>query len=454
MKDLTQGPIHRHVLEMAAPMAAGMIIQTLYYLVDLYFVGKLGDTAIAGVSSAGIVMFIIMAMTQMLGVGTVALIAQAVGRKDAAEANLVFNQSLVLSLVCGLATLVGGYALATPFLQLVSADAGTLVAGRDYLFAYLPGLALQFAMIAMGSALRGTGIVKPTMIVQALTILINIALAPVLIAGWGTGKPLGVAGAGLATSISVAVGVVLAAIYFVRYEKYVSIEAALWAPRWATWKRLLGIGLPAGAEFALMFVFMTVIYWITRDFGAAAQAGYGVGSRVMQAIFLPAMAIAFAAAPIAGQNFGAQNGARVHETFRKSAWMGAAVMAALTLFAHWRPEWFIQAFTSETAVVQTGAEFLRIVSWNFVASGFIFTCSGMFQALGNTWPSLLSSGTRLLTFAMPAIWMSRQPNFEIRHVWYLSVTTVTLQALLSYALVRRELRRLVDVLGTPKEVAS
>ena len=451
MKDLTKGPIHRHILEMAAPMAIGMLIQTLYYMVDLYFVSRLGDTAIAGVSAAGNAMFIVLGLTQMLGVGTVALIAQAVGRKDQPDANLIFNQSLVLSAICGLLTLVGGYALTGAYMGSIGAGAAATAAGVTYLHYFIPGLALQFALIAMGSALRGTGIVKPTMTVQVLTILLNILLAPILIAGWGTGHPLGVAGAGLATSISVAVGVVMMTVYFTRLEKYVSFHGSEWKPRFETWKRMLGIGLPAGGEFMLMFVYMAVIYRIIRDFGPAAQAGFGVGSRVMQAIFLPAMAIAFAAAPIAGQNFGARQPDRVRQTFRTAALMGSVVMFALTLICQWRPEWFVLAFTKEPEVVAVGAQFLRFISWNFVASGLIFTCSGMFQAMGNTWPSLMSTGTRLLTFALPALWLSHQAGFRIEQVWYLSVATVALQLILSLLLLRSQLRRRLAGLPSPPE---
>jgi putative MATE family efflux protein len=441
MKDLTQGPIARHIFEMAAPMAIGMLIQTAYYLVDLYFVARIGDAAIAGVASAGNVMFIVLGLTQMLGVGTVALISHAVGRKDQPDANLIFNQSLILSVVCMAITLIGGYAVTGVYMRSIGADAATTAAGITYLYCYLPGLALQFALVAMSSALRGTGIVKPSMIVSMLTLLLNIILAPIMIAGWGTGHPLGVAGAGLASTISIAVGVVLMGIYFARLEKYVAFHGEQWRPRIDTWKRMLAIGLPAGGEFALMFVFLATIFWIIRDFGAAAQAGFGVGSRVMQAIFLPAMAIAFATAPIAGQNFGAKNAARVRETFRTAAMIGSVIMLTLTLVCQFRPEWFVRGFTQDPQVIAFGAQYLHIISWNFVGSGLVFTCSGMFQALGNTVPALISTATRLLTFVLPAIWLSRQPDFRIEHVWYLSVVTVALQAITSLLLVRMQFRR-------------
>ncbi len=439
MKDLTQGPILKHIVTMSLPIAIGMLLQTLYFVVDLYFVAKLGDAAIAGVSSAGNVMFIIMALTQMVGIGTVALISHAVGRQDQQDANHIFNQSVVLSMACAVLTLIGGYGLSEAYMGLIGADVATRAAGITYLYWFTPGLALQFAMVVMGSALRGTGIVQPTMVVQALTVVLNAILAPVLIAGWGTGHPMGVAGAGLASSIAVGVGVIMLAIYFLRLEHYVNFDLAQWSPKIDTWRRMLKIGLPAGGEFALFALFTAVIYWIIRDFGAAAQAGFGIGSRVMQMVFMPAMAIAFAAAPIAGQNFGAKNAARVRETFRAAALASCGVMAVLTVFCQWQGTALIRFFSEDAEVIRTGAEFLHIISWNFVAIGLVFTCSSIFQSLGNTWPSFISTSARLFLFALPAIWLSRQPGFTLLQVWYVSVASSTIQAGLSLWLVRREM---------------
>jgi putative MATE family efflux protein len=446
MKDLTQGPVGRQLLAMAVPIAVGMLFQTLYLVVDLYFVSTLGPAAIAGVSAAGTVSFVILALTQMLGVGTVALVAQAAGAKDPATANLVFNQSVLLSAACGVLTLGAGWLAGGPFVHSLAADPAAAAAGTDYLYWYTPGLALQFALVAMGSALRGTGIVQPTMLVQMLTVVLNTLLAPVLISGWGTHHPYGAAGAGLASSIAIAFGVLLLWIYFVRLEHYVAPDPHLWRPRWRVIGRILNVGFPVGGEFVMMFVIIGVIYWVIRGFGPAAQAGFGIGGRVMQALFLPVLAIAFAVAPVAGQNFGAHRYARVRATFRSGAIMSSVLMLAVTLVCQFRPEWFVYVFTREPAVVAVGAPYLRITSWNFLASGLNFVCSGVFQGLGNTWPSLASSASRLLTFVVPVLLLAQQPQFAITGVWYLSVASVTLQALLSFALLLRELRR---KLGAP-----
>jgi putative MATE family efflux protein len=426
---------------MAGPIAAGMLFSTAYFIVDLYFVAHVGAAAIAGVGAAGNIVFLNLALTQMLAAGTLALLSHAVGRKDQAEANRIFNQASALGFLLFLATIVFFYPLAGPYTATLGASAATAAAGRIYLYCYMPGLALQFITTALGAALRATGIVHPTMLVQIASLTINIILAPILIAGWGTGHPLGVAGAGLASTIAVVAAVAMMIFYFFRYETYVALDLRQWRPIWGIWKRLLLIGIPAGGEFALMVVYSALIYWLTRRFGTAAQAGFGTGTRIMQAIFLPGMAIAFAAAPVAGQNFGAKHWDRVRETLRVSVFASVAIMTVLTLFCQWRADLLIRIFTQDPRVIAEGAEFLRIISWNFIATGIIFSCSGLFQALGNTWPSLVSSGSRLLTFALPAFWFSLKPGFQIDTLWYISVASVAFQAMISLLLIRREFQR-------------
>ncbi|MBI2381851.1 MAG: MATE family efflux transporter [Gammaproteobacteria bacterium] len=441
MNDLTQGSIPRHLLTMALPIGIGMLVQTLYFLIDLYFVGRLGDAALAGVSAAGNAVFLVLALTQMLSVGAVALIAQAAGRKDRDDANRVFNQSIGLALVFGLAVLAAAYTLSGAYLDALGSDAASRAAGLAYLYAYAPGLAGQFALAVMGAALRGTGIAKPTMVVQMLGVLVNILLAPVLIAGWGTGLALGTAGAGLASTLAVLTGIIYLGRHFRREEKYVGFAPGALRPELAQWRRILGIGFPAGGEYACLFLYMGLIYAIISPFGAAAMAGFGVGARLMQSVFLPGMAIAFAATAVAGQNLGAGLHERVRATARLTLLAEAGLMAVLALLCKLRPEWLVQPFADDPAVQAFAAQFLAIISWNFVASGLIFACSSLFQALGNTWPALFSTATRLLSFAVPAFWLSRQEGFAMTQIWWLSVATVAVQALLSLYLLHANLRR-------------
>src|SRR5205085_8459273 len=116
------------------------------------------------------------------------------------------------------------------YMRAVAADAATVEAGTTYLLWFMPALALQFITQVMGSALRATGIVRPSMLVQALAVILNIALAPALIAGWGTGHAFGVAGAGLASSIAVLLAVLMLFAYFYWFERYVRFDPAQWRP--------------------------------------------------------------------------------------------------------------------------------------------------------------------------------------------------------------------------------
>ena len=377
------------------------------------------------------------------GIGSAALplVSQAVGRRDRTDANLNFNQSLVLSAVCGACTMAAGFALARPYMNLVAADAATVAAGTTYLVWFMPALGLQFVMFAMSSALRGIGIVAPMMYVQALTVTINVILAPVLILGWGTGYALGVTGAGLASSLAVAGGVLTLWLYVQKAENYLTLDPKHWRPRMAPWRRILSVGLPAGGEFAIMFVYMATIYYALGDFGPSAQAGFSIGSRVLGLIQVPAMAIAFAAAPIIGQNFGAKNGARVKQTISHVLMVVTMVMAVATLVTQWRPELLLRSFSQDEATIADGALFLKMVSLNLVAQGLIFVCSSAFQGLGNTKPQLISSTLRLITYVVPTLWLSAQSGFRPEHIWYLSIVTTTMQALLSLWLLRRELRK-------------
>src|SRR4249920_735347 len=133
MKDLSAGSIPGHIATMSIQMAIGILVQTLYFFTDLYFMSQRGDAAIAGLTSAGNIWFIALALTQILNVGTVALVSHAVGAKQRDRANLVFNQALLLAVVMGAIVFVGIFLVAGPYMHTVAADAATAHAGIDYL---------------------------------------------------------------------------------------------------------------------------------------------------------------------------------------------------------------------------------------------------------------------------------------------------------------------------------
>jgi putative MATE family efflux protein len=448
MQDLTTGSITRHLLKTASFMLVTMVFQTLYFLVDLYWVGRLGKEAVAAVGIAGNLTFIVLAISQMLGVGTTALVSHAAGRKDHERALLVFNQSQVLSVLVGGIFLIVFMALRGSYAASLGADSQTARQAEEYLTWFIPAMALQFAMVAMGSALRGTGNFKPGTIVATATVTLNMVLAPFLIFGWGPGAPLGVAGAAISSLVAVAVGVVWLAMYFVKPGAYLRFVPSQWVPQTPLWAQMLKIGLPAGAEFALIAVYLFVVYTISRPFGAAAQAGFGIGLRIVQAGFMPVVALGFSVAPVAGQNFGARLPERVRKTYLTAAAMAAGVMALWAVACHFGAGPMVRFFSADPQVIDVGEEYLRIIAWTFVGSGLVFVSSSMFQALGNTVPPLAASFGRMLLTALPAFYLAHIAGFQLRWVWYLSAWTIVFQVAAVLWLLKREFRlRLGPMLG-------
>jgi putative MATE family efflux protein len=440
MQDLTTGSVTRHLLKTTSFMLVTMIFQTLYFLVDLYWVGRLGKEAVAAVAVAGNLTFLVLAATQMLSVGTTTLVSHAAGRKEHDRANIVFNQSILLGVASALIFLVFALAFRRSYAATLAADVATAQLAEEYLSWFIPAMALQFPLVSMSSALRGTGNFKPGMIVQTATVIVNIVLAPMLIFGWPVGRPLGVSGAALATFIAIVIGSTWLGTYF-HGSAYLHFRPSGWRPQMKLWWGMLKVGLPAGAEFALMAVHLFVVYTVSRRFGSAAQAGFGIGLRVVQACFLPVVALGIAVAPVAGQNFGARHPQRVRDTFRSAATMAALFMAAAGGLCVIASAKLIAVFSDDPGVIAVGDEYLRIIAWNFVASGVIFVASSMFQAMGNTMPPLATSFGRLIATAVPILLLAQLAGFQLWWIWYVSVLSLWLHMAANLWLLYREFGR-------------
>ena len=331
MKDLTQGSVLSHALTMAVPIFAGLVLVLLCGLIDLYFVAGLGEAAIAGIGAAGNAGFITNALTQIVSVGTLAAVSQAVGRRDRTDANLKFNQSLGLSVVCGACTMAAGFAAARPYMNSVAADAATVAAGTTYLVWFMPALGLQFMMFAMSSALRGIGIVAPMMYVQALTVTINIMLAPVLILGWGTGHALGVKErASPAPSLSLAAFSLFGCISKKRKTISRSIPTngvrscavgAHLERRPSGWRRVRHHVRVHGND-----ILCPRRFWSIR--ASRLQHRF---SRARDSFRYPRWPLPSRQLPIIGQNFGAGNGGRVKQAIRHVLIAVTTVMLVATV---------------------------------------------------------------------------------------------------------------------------
>jgi Na+-driven multidrug efflux pump len=244
----------------------------------------------------------------------------------------------------------------------------------------------------------------------------------------------------VSTLLSVALGVVWLSRHFASQDQFLHFRRQHWRPQLATWASMLKIGLPAGAEFALTAVYLFIVYAVCRPFGASAQAAFGIGLRLVQSMFLPVVALAFGAAPVAGQNVGAGKADRVRTTFAAAAGMAVALMTVSALVCFFEAARLMAVFSSDREVVRVGVDYLRIIAWTFAASGVVFVSSSMFQALGNAVPPLVTSVGRIVFVAVPVLILSRRPGFTLTTIWYLSAAGVVLQTVANLLLLRREFR--------------
>ncbi len=426
---------------MAGPAAITMLVAAAHQVVTLYFVSGLGVDAVAAVSAAGNAAFIVGALGQILAIGTVALVSQSAGKKDFADISLVLTQTLALALVCAVGTAAIVHELAPLYMATLSEDESVVESGVTFLRWMAPGFAALLPMTVLSATFRGIGVISAPSMIYTFTIVMDVALAAVLIPGRGFIPSLGIEGAALASTLSYFMGLIWMLARFVRTERHIPILRRHFVPRFATWRRVFSLGLPAAAELALMFLSVSVVYLVIRDQGASAQAGFGIGFRVLQVLLLPGLALSFAAAPIAGQNFGARNAARVREVFRTTATLSSIVMVLVTIVVLLQPRILLLPFETDAASAETATVFLQLMSWTLVAQGLVYTCAFMFQALGNTVPALLSAMVRFVVFSAPAVWLSYQAGFHAEQVWYLLSASIAVQAVLSLWLLQIEFKR-------------
>lgn len=425
----------------AAPVALSMLAHMVYQVVDLYFLAKIDVASVAGVNAAGSFFFVVLALMQVLNVGTIALIANAIGRRDGRDATVVFNQALLLSIVCAAAMAASGYVSVDAYLRSLTSDSAARIAGSSFMRWVLPGYALLLPMGTLSCTLRAAGIVQSPVVAYTMTVLVNAALAPILINGWGTGLALGARGAGLATTLSVVIGFIFLACRFRRAQSIVAIQPQLTRPHLPEWYRTLRIGLPASAESVIMFLSNTVVYYAIQNLGPAGQAGYGIGSRVLQVLLVPAMAIASAISPIAAQNLGARQFDRVRDVLYKASCTGIALMLAIALAVQWAAMPLAEVIGKDAAAAAIAAQFLRWISLSLVLQCFVYIFTGMFQGLGTTLPSLVAGSARFLVFVGAALWLSPRHGFHIEQLWQAWIASVLVQAIFSAYLLRLKLSR-------------
>lgn len=421
---LTEGSVLKNIMFLSLPMMVTLFLQDAFNLVDMYFVGKLGASAIASVSMSGIIIGIIMTAVMGLSFGTVALVSRYVGEGNIDKADGVVMQSFILGLLITLIITPLGYIFAPQMLELLGASKDVVMQGTAYLRITFGGSITIFLTVLMFSALRGAGDPISPMIILLISTILNIILDPIMIYGLFGFPRLEVAGSALATIISRAVALIMILFVMMGEKSIVKLRARDFRFDFDIMKKIVKIGNPSLLEFLIINLSALFLMWVVASYGTTAIAAYGIGMRLNMAVTIPTMGFGFAAATLVGQNLGAHKPERAEKSGWMSAGIGVIIMIVLTIIFLALSSDIVSVFNDEIEVVEIGTQFIRIMAPTFVFLGLGTTLGRGLNGAGDTIHTMLISVITMLVLRVPLAWYA-STWIGINGVWItLALTNV------------------------------
>ena len=387
--DFTQGPIPANLLRLAWPLVAGNLLQTVYNLVDMFWVGRLGATQVAAVSIVFPTDWLLVSMALGITVAGAALVSQWTGAKQPREADRVAAQTVSVAVISALVLATLGHWLRLPLLRLMGAEGEVFPDALAYMTVIIWSVPFTFLFFAFRSSLRGAGDTLRPMYLTIFSNVLNVVLDPILIFGWGPAPAMGVAGAAWATLIARALAGLVGLGWLLSGRLAVRIHPEDLVPRWDMARELLRLGLPASLDGAARSFSSVAMVAIVARLGPVATAAYGIVNRVMSMIWTASGAVGQAVGTGVGQNLGAGQLARS----RRVAWAGVALDLILLgsggLAAIAFAPGIIKVFVNDPDVIELGTRFLRVVGWSFGFAGGVMVVQGAFQGAGRTGASMV-----------------------------------------------------------------
>ena len=381
---LLEGPILRSLLFLAVPIAMANVLQAAYQLIDAFWVGRLGGSAVAAVSVSTPIIFLTIGIGAGLAIAGSTLVAQYYGAHNEHMVDHVAAQTLLMIVVVSVVLGAVGYVAAPAILRLMGVAPDVYTGALGFMRVSFVGLVFNFFFFMFQSLMRGVGEAKLPVFIVLGTVVLNFLLDPLFIFGWGPVPPTGVTGAALATVGTQSLAAVIGLAIMLRGRYGIHLAWRDFVPDPAYIKRAFFLGFPASIEQSARALGLTVLTFLIASFGTLTVAAYGVGSIVLQVVMIPAMGLSMAVSALVGQNIGAGNIDRAERIGRLGTWMGFWILTTLGaivfLFARQLVAFFIP---SDAMVIAKGSEYLRIMalSWGFMGAQFSMT--GVLRASGN-----------------------------------------------------------------------
>jgi putative MATE family efflux protein len=436
--DLTEAPLGRALLMLAVPMILEMVMESVFAMVDVYWVAHLGARAVATVGLTESMMMIVYSLAMGISIGAMALVARRIGEKDADGAASTAVQSIWLGLLMALTIGVAGATFAPQLLALMGADAEVIRSGSSFTRVMLGGNATVFLLFLINSVFRGAGDAAKAMRVLWLGNALNIALGPLFIFGIGPFPALGVTGAAVATTLGRGIAVLYQLSILRKGTGKLSVSRAHVRVMPRLMATVFKLSLSATGQMLISMTSYIAVMRILSSFGSAPLAGYTIGFRIFMFAILPAFGLANAAATLVGQNLGADQPERAEASVWRASKVSAGFLCTIGIGFLLGAPALVSLFTHEPEVARHAVGYLRIVSLGFPFYGYGMVVSQSFNGAGDTRTPTLINLLVFWALQIPLAWgLSHYTSFGPESVFATLAFSFSVFAVVSVLAFRR-----------------
>lgn len=382
--DYTQITLGKAIFLLAVPMILELVMESLFAVVDIYFVGKLGPSAVATVGLTETYMFLLYSLAMGLATAVTAIIARRVGEKKREDAGIAAVQSVFLAVLCSVPFAIAGIFFSKELLGLMGADPWGIEHGYRYTQWMLGGNTTIVLLFVINAIFRGAGDAAIAMRVLWIANIINIVLDPLLIFGWGPIPAMGIQGAAVATTIGRGIGVIIQLWTLVKGGKHIQTKIS---QLYLDAKVILNIAKTSLGGIGQMIVAMTSWIFLMRilsDVGSEAVAGATIALRIMMFTMMPAWGFSNAAATLVGQNLGAGHPDRAESSVWKIGACNMVFLVGVAIVFYFNNDSLVNIFTDDPRVIAIGGEWLKIISYSYFVYGWWMVSVQAFNGAGDT----------------------------------------------------------------------
>jgi putative MATE family efflux protein len=401
-QDYTSGSIDRAIVLLSIPMIVEMSMESIFAVVDAYFVSRLGDNdAVATIGLTETVLALVYSLAIGFSMAATAMVARRVGEKDIVSARIAAVQAIYIGLIVSAVLSVAGFLFAEEILRLMGGSEQLITNNVSYTRWMFGGNITIIMLFLINAIFRGAGDASLAMRSLILANVLNIVLGPLLIFGIGPFPVLGVEGAAIATNIGRGIGVVFQVYHLVRGKGLIRLHRVNLGVQWDLILKMLKVSLGSTGQFLISSASWIFLARIVAGFGSASFAGYTLAIRVIVFAILPAWGMANAAATLVGQNLGAGKADRAEKSVWRAAFFNFIFLGVITILFFTFAEPIIRLFTTDPVVLQSGVQCLKIVSLGYIFYAYGMVINQSFNGAGDTRTPIVISFFGFWVFQIP-----------------------------------------------------